>query len=71
MQGTSRGLLENCRKVYVVIAAHRLSTNTKAKELIDSHALRIHKGPNRQLVLRDRIHSNHTKNRPKGYTRSL
>jgi hypothetical protein len=47
MQGASRGLLENCRKVYIIIAVYRLSANTKAKELIDSYTLRIYKGPNR------------------------
>jgi hypothetical protein len=71
MQGASRGLLKNCRKVYVIIATRGLSANTKSKELADSYALRIRKGPNRQLVLRARIHSNHAKNRPKGYTRGL
>jgi hypothetical protein len=71
MQGASRGLLENYRKVYVVIATRRLSTNTKSKELVDSYTLRIYKGPNRQLMLRARIYSNYIKNRPKGYTRGL
>jgi hypothetical protein len=64
-------LLENCRKVRVVIATRGPSANTKSKELADSHALRIRKGPDRQLILRARIYSNYVKNRPEGHTRGL
>jgi hypothetical protein len=71
MQGAGGGLLENCRKVRVVIAARRPSANTKSKELMDSHALRIREGPDRQLVLGARIYSNYAKNRPEGHTRGL